>query len=78
MDPVGVVRRFSHPLDREIVGLVAAGLAFGNVKTIRAKLEELLERVGESPHVKAEDARALKNRFSPFVIACSSATTSRA
>ncbi len=66
MDPVGVVRRFSHPLDREIVGLVAAGLAFGNVKTIRAKLEELLERVGESPHVKAEDARALKKSLLTF------------
>ena len=39
VDPVGVVRRYGDPLDREIIGLVAAGIAFGNVKTIRSKLE---------------------------------------
>lgn len=66
VDPVGVVRRYDDPLDREIVGLVAAGLAFGNVKTIRAKLEELLERVGESPHRKAEDPKTLKRALRTF------------
>ena len=66
VDPVGVVRRYRDPLDREIVGLVAAGIAFGNVKTIRKKLEEVLERVGDPPHRKAEDARALKRSLAGF------------
>ncbi len=66
VDPVGVVRRYRDPLDREIVGLVAAGIAFGNVKTIRKKLEEILERAGDPPHRKAEDARALKKSLAGF------------
>ncbi len=66
VDPVGVVRRFDDPLDREIVGLAATGLAFGNVKTIRAKLEELLDRVGPSPHRQAEDAKKLGRSLATF------------
>jgi uncharacterized protein (TIGR02757 family) len=79
VDPVGVVRRYRDPLDRELVGLVAAGIAFGNVKTIRKKLEEILERVDGSAeggtsrtkmreplHKKAEDARALKKSLAGF------------
>jgi uncharacterized protein (TIGR02757 family) len=66
VDPVGVVRRYEDPLDREIVGLVAAGVAFGNVKTIRRKLEEILDRVGDPPHAKAEDAKALKKSLARF------------
>jgi uncharacterized protein (TIGR02757 family) len=66
LDPVGVVRRYAHPLDRELVGLVAAGVAFGNVKTIRNKLEEILDRVGDPPRAKAEDARAVKKALSNF------------
>jgi uncharacterized protein (TIGR02757 family) len=66
LDPVGVVRRYAHPLDRELVALVAAGVAFGNVKTIRNKLEEILDRVGEPPRTRAEDARALKKSLVGF------------
>jgi uncharacterized protein (TIGR02757 family) len=44
-DPVGFVHRFTQPADQEIVALVAASLAFGNVTTIRAKLEDALRRV---------------------------------
>jgi uncharacterized protein (TIGR02757 family) len=43
-DPVGIVRRFDDPGDREIVGLIAAGLAYGRVASIRASLEGLLSR----------------------------------
>jgi uncharacterized protein (TIGR02757 family) len=79
VDPVGVVRRYADPLDREIVGLVAAGIAFGNVKTIRSKLEELLERVHgggargtsrrtarEPLHRKAEDLAAMRRALAGF------------
>jgi uncharacterized protein (TIGR02757 family) len=54
-DPVGVVRRYADPLDQEIVGLLASSIAFGNVVTIRAKLEDALARLGESPARLADD-----------------------
>ena len=58
-DPVGIVHRYEDAADRELVALVASCVAFGNAKVIRAKLEELLERVGAHPARAAEDARAL-------------------
>lgn len=48
-DPVGIVRRFDDPCDREIVGLIAAGLAYGRVASIRSSLESLLARMGGKP-----------------------------
>jgi uncharacterized protein (TIGR02757 family) len=62
-DPVGFVHRYRDPTDRELVGLAAACIAFGNVRTIRAKLEDLLARIGPSPHRAASDARALRSRL---------------
>jgi uncharacterized protein (TIGR02757 family) len=62
-DPVAVVHRYDDPLDRELVALVAASVAFGNVKAVRAKLEELLARIGEHPSRIAEDARELRVRL---------------
>jgi len=62
-DPVGFVHRYEDPLDRELVGLVAAAVAFGNVTTIRAKLEDLLARVGPRPAHAADDPRALAARL---------------
>jgi uncharacterized protein (TIGR02757 family) len=61
-DPVGLVHRYATLEDREIVGLVAASIAFGHATTIRAKVEDLLGRVGRvacSPAAAAEDAAAL-------------------
>ena len=66
VDPVGFVRRYADPLDRELVGLVAACVAFGNVKTIRAKLEEIFARVGAPPHEKAEDEKAVRRALRGF------------
>jgi uncharacterized protein (TIGR02757 family) len=48
-DPVGIVRRFDDPEDRELVGLIAAGLAYGRVASIRSSLENLLGRLGTRP-----------------------------
>ena len=59
-DPVGIVHRYGDPADRELVALVAACVAFGNAKVIRAKLEDLLERVGPHPARAAEDPLALR------------------
>jgi uncharacterized protein (TIGR02757 family) len=58
-DPVAFVHRFEDPLDRELVALVAACVAFGNVKTVRAKLQELLDRLGPNPARLAQDPGAL-------------------
>jgi uncharacterized protein (TIGR02757 family) len=62
-DPVGFVHRYSDPHDQELVALVASSIAFGNVATIRAKLGDLLERVGPGPARAADDAEALGRRL---------------
>jgi uncharacterized protein (TIGR02757 family) len=62
-DPVGFAHRFTLPEDRELVALVAACIAFGNVKTIRLKLEDLLGRLGPSPSRAADDPKALAERL---------------
>lgn len=66
-DPVGFVHRFTDLHDREMVALVAASLAFGNVKAIRMKVEDLLRRLGPSPAKAADDARALKKSLDGWV-----------
>ncbi len=48
-DPLQFARRYDDRLDRELVALVSALLAFGKVSIITAKLEALLSRLGESP-----------------------------
>ena len=48
-DPLEFPRRFDRSEDREIVGLVASSLAYGNVTTIRASVERVLARIGPRP-----------------------------
>jgi uncharacterized protein (TIGR02757 family) len=62
-DPVGLVHRYEANDDREIVALVAACVAFGNVKAIRAKMDGLLARVGPHPACAADDATGLRARL---------------
>jgi uncharacterized protein (TIGR02757 family) len=54
-DPVDAVHRYPDPLDQEIVALIAASIAFGNVKTIRQKLDDALARLGPRPALVADD-----------------------
>ncbi|MEM9187873.1 MAG: TIGR02757 family protein [Myxococcota bacterium] len=67
-DPVGMVHRFSNEHDRELVGALAALLAFGNVLTIRRKLEGLLTLLGPEPalRVRSLSEVALRRRIGPF------------
>lgn len=65
-DPVGVVHRYAGREDQELVGLLASSMAFGNVRAIRQKLDELLERVGPSVHAAADEPRALRRRLAGF------------
>ena len=48
-DPLGIVRRYDRPDDREIVGFFAAGLAYGHVRAIRASLDRLVSVLGPRP-----------------------------
>jgi uncharacterized protein (TIGR02757 family) len=55
VDPVSVVHRYPLALDRELVGLMASAVAFGNVKAFRAKLEQALARIGPDVAETADD-----------------------
>lgn len=48
-DPLEFPHRYADPLDREVVGLVASSLAYGNVTTIRQSVERVLGALGPSP-----------------------------
>jgi uncharacterized protein (TIGR02757 family) len=67
-DPVGIVRRFDAPPDREIAALVASGLAYGRVASIRSSVERVLAAMEEAPgrFVDAFDERRDGRRFAGF------------
>ncbi len=58
-DPVSFVHRYEDPHDREVVALVAALLAFGNVKAIRTSIARLLDRVLRDTNVGPARAIAM-------------------
>src|SRR5689334_4972771 len=68
-DPVHIVRRFTTPEDREVVGFCAAGLAFGRVASVLQSIESLLAVMGPRPaeFVRDFDAARERGRFAPLV-----------
>ena len=48
-DPIQLVRRFERPDDREVVGFVAASLAFGRVASVLQSIERVLAIMGPRP-----------------------------
>ncbi len=48
-DPLQFPRRFNNAVDREVVGFLAASLAYGRVGIILRNLEDLLGRMGDRP-----------------------------
>src|SRR6476469_1930653 len=50
-DPIQIVRRFSRTDDREIVGFIAAALAFGRVSSVLQSIERVLAVIGPAPAV---------------------------
>jgi uncharacterized protein (TIGR02757 family) len=54
-DPVGFLYRHDETRDREIVGLIAAVLAYGRVEQIHASVTEALRRLGPTPAAAAGD-----------------------
>ncbi|NVL67878.1 DUF2400 family protein, partial [Escherichia coli] len=65
-DPVEFVHRHRTREDRELVALLAASCAFGNVMAIRLKLAELLDRIGPRPARAADDPKALLASLTGF------------
>ena len=68
-DPVHIVRRFTSPDDREIVGFCAAGLAFGRVASVLQAIESLLAVMGPHParFVRDFDPARERDRLAPLV-----------
>jgi uncharacterized protein (TIGR02757 family) len=56
-DPVDFVHRYEGADDREVAGLVAALLAFGNVKAIRRSVARVLAILDPSPATKLASMR---------------------
>lgn len=65
-DPVSFVHRYEAEDDREIVALVASSAAFGNVRAILSKLEDLFTRTGPSPARAADHPKTLEKKLSGF------------
>jgi hypothetical protein len=62
-DPVSLTHRYDEPLDKELVALGTSSIAFGNAKTIVAKADEMLARLGPHPAKVAEDRAVLEARL---------------
>lgn len=67
-DPVVFPRRYRDVRDREVVGLLAAGLAYGRVASIFASTERVLDALGPSPadRLESDSRRDLECRFEGF------------
>jgi uncharacterized protein (TIGR02757 family) len=67
-DPVEIVHGVANPEDRELVALVAASLAFGNVRAFKPKIREVLSALGPRPSAAVRDLslEALSRRLGPF------------
>src|SRR5262245_3059840 len=67
-DPVQFVHRYDDPADREIVGLIASALAYGNVKIVLRTVKSALGYLGPSPSrtLASFDPRADARRLRGF------------
>ena len=68
-DPIHIVRRYSQPADREVVGFCAAALAFGRVASVLQSIEALLRVMGPQPaaFVRTFDAARDRGPLEPLV-----------
>jgi len=75
-DPLEIVHRYRDPFDQEVVAVLSAVLAYGNVKQIRRSIEDALARLGRIAPSPAEAVRAFassagedraKNELASFV-----------
>jgi uncharacterized protein (TIGR02757 family) len=68
-DPVQIVRRYGRDDDREVVGFVAASLAFGRVTSVLQSIERVLAVMGSEParYLRRFDPRTDAAAFSGIV-----------
>ena len=68
-DPIQIVRRFARDDDREIVGFIAAALAFGRVSSVLQSIERVLAVMGPAPaaYVRRFDPRRDAASFAGIV-----------
>jgi uncharacterized protein (TIGR02757 family) len=68
-DPIQIVRRYARDDDREVVGFVAASLAFGRVLSVLQSIERVLAVMGPEPaaYLRRFDARHDAAAFSGIV-----------
>jgi len=71
-DPLEIVHRFLNPRDQEVVALLCAVLAYGNVKQIKRSIEDALGRLakrGSSPSWVIETAvdEELRSNLKSFI-----------
>jgi len=68
-DPIQIVRRFTRDDDREVVGFIAAALAFGRVASVLQSIERVLAVIGPEPAawLRRFDARRDRRAFDGIV-----------
>ncbi|MCG8568101.1 MAG: TIGR02757 family protein [Desulfobacterales bacterium] len=68
-DPLYFLYDYSHPMDREVVGLIAASLAYGRVEMIMKTVGAVLEKMGPSPSrwLAESSPASIEAAFSGFV-----------
>ena len=68
-DPIQIVRRFAKDDDREVVGFIAAALAFGRVSSVLQSIERVLAVMGPQPaaYVRRFDPRGDAPAFAGIV-----------
>jgi len=68
-DPIQIVRRFNRPEDREVVGFIAASLAFGRVTSVLQSIERVLAVMGDQPgrYVRGFEPARDADRFKHIV-----------
>lgn len=68
MDPVQFVHRYDDAADREVAGFIAAGFAYGNVRSVLRTVDGILGRMGPHPaeFVSGFDPRSAGRAFRGF------------
>jgi uncharacterized protein (TIGR02757 family) len=67
-DPLEFVRRQASAADREVVGLIASSLAYGNVRQIKRSIGRVLDVIGDGAAAAVDrlEPRAMARRLSTF------------
>ncbi|MFQ5899949.1 MAG: TIGR02757 family protein [Thermodesulfobacteriota bacterium] len=68
-DPLEFVHRFEDPRDKEIVGLIASSLAYGNVERIIKSINSVLNGMEDTPYafILSYNPYRDSKRFSSFI-----------